>query len=349
MLALKEEVKDLTEALRLEKEERKTTDLGVGVLAEKAANDRKDNKEERMRSAQQMDVVEGRKTEMGEMLRKMEEKDVKAAKERNDKMAQLTQQLENLKSKLEEWTKGETNVGKQTDRSTTTGEVESNDAMWEGAAADGDEYLVLTDSNGAGTTQDTIKRHMPRERQNKCRIRVVSTYTLFEAFEKVRDGRIRVAGVRVILDVTTNDIRGARGQAQTTPQELTARVGKVVAIIKEKGARGVTICEVKPMNLMDVTPFSKLLHRNCKSRKIGWCQTQLGVGDLKNDGYHILPSSLKVLDGTYAYAVMGMPVPNPTQTYQKWRHQLMEQEWPQVGKTKLNVWMRREEERRTRT
>jgi hypothetical protein len=155
--ALQKEVKDLTESLRLENEERKTTDIGVCVPAEKAANDRNENKEEQKRAAQQMEVVEGRKTEIGEMLRKMEEKDVKTAKERNDEIARveqkLSQQLEDLRSKVEEWEKGETTVRtvKQTanrDRSITTsnGVVESNDVMWEGASADGDKYLIFTDS-----------------------------------------------------------------------------------------------------------------------------------------------------------------------------------------------------------
>ena len=157
-------------------------------------------------------------------------------------------------------------------------------------------------------------------------------------------------GVRVIIDVMTNDIRGTRGQAQTSPLELTDRVGKVVAIVKEKGAKGMVVCEAKPMNLRDVTPFSDQLRRSCRERKIGWCQTQLGVKSLKEDGFHILPSFLKTIDATYACAVMGIAVPHPTPKHQKWRHQLMEREWPQVGnRPEVNVWRRREEERRMRT
>jgi hypothetical protein len=235
------------------------------------------------------------------------------------------------------------------DRSVTAakGVVDVGDPVWEGGVSNGDKYLILTDSNGAGVTEDTVKRHMPKEKRQKCRIRVVTTYTLFEAFDKIRDGKIKVEGARVVLDVTTNDIRGTRGQARTTPQELINRVGKVVAIMKEKGARGVAVCEVKPMNLMDVTPYSELLHHSCKGKNIGWCRTQLGVTNLRDDGYHILPASLRVLDATYAYAIMGKPVPHPTPTHQKWRHQLVEQEWPRAGeRLELNVWKRREEERR---
>jgi hypothetical protein len=178
---------------------------------------------------------------------------------------------------------------------------------------DGDEpwYLVLTDSNGAGVTQETVKNHIPTEKQKKYRIRVVTTYTLFEAFKKVWDERIKVEGARVIIDIMTNDVCGTKGLAQMSPQELTNRVGKMVAIIKEKGARGVAVCEAKPMSLRDVTPFSDQLHCNCHDRGIGWCKTQLGVKHPKEDGYHILPR----------------PEERP----------------------ELNVWRRREEERRLRT
>jgi hypothetical protein len=186
-----------------------------------------------------------------------------------------------------------------------------------GGVSDSAEYLILTDSNGAGVTEDTVKRHMPKEMWQKCRIRVVTTYILFEAFDRIRDGKIEVEGARVVLDVTTNNIRDTRGQAQMTPQELIDRVGKVVTIMKEKGARGMTVCEVKPMNLMDMTPYSKSLYHSCRNKKISWCQTQSGVRNLRDDGYHMLPASFRVLNVTYAYAVMGKPVPNPTPTHQK--------------------------------
>jgi spore germination cell wall hydrolase CwlJ-like protein len=229
-------------------------------------------------------------------------------------------------------------------------EVEPNDPQWEGATGDGEEYVILTDSNGAGVTETTVKRHIPIQKQRGCRIRVYTTYTLFEAFDKIKAGKIKVEGKRVIVDVTTNDVRGTRGLPRIRPGELVDRVGKVVAVLKEKGARGVTICEPKPMTLMDVFPYSDRLRQKCGERKVGWCQTQLGVKDLKEDGFHLLPSSLRVLDKTYAFAVMGVKVPHPTPIYFKWRHELTEQEWPRMrGREELNVWRRREEERRMRT
>ena len=226
-----------------------------------------------------------------------------------------------------------------------------SDSLWDGDGKDVG-YVILTDSNGAGVTEDTLRRHIPRGKRCGNRIRVHTTYTLFEAFEKMRDGKIKVEGSRLVIDVATNDVRGTRGQPRTTPEEFVEKVGKVVSIAKEKGVKGVVVCEVKPMRIMDVTPFSKLLHQRCTANKIGWCQTQIGVRNLKEDGYHILPSFLQVLDATYACAVLGVPVPHPTPTHQKWRYPLplMQQEWPRVGeRLGPNVWRRREEERRAGT
>jgi hypothetical protein len=195
-----------------------------------------------------------------------------------------------------------------------------------------------------------VKRQMPREKRKKPKIRVYTTYTLFEAFEKIWDGKIKVEGARIIIDVMTNDVRGTRGQPRVTPEEVAIRVGRVVTTVKEKGARGVAVCEVKPMSLLDVIPFSDLLRRRCVANKIGWCQTQLGIVNLKDDGYHILPSFLQVLDATYAYAVMELPVPHPTPNYKKWRHKNPERDWPQLQENqRMNFWRRREQERRTRT
>jgi hypothetical protein len=121
----------------------------------------------------------------------------------------------------------------------------------------------------------------------------------------------------------------------------------------KKGAIGVTICETKPMRIMNVTPFSDMLHHRCKEQGVGWCQTQVKLEHLKEDGYHCWPPFLQIMDATYACAVMGvrkLRIPHPTPPYKKWRHQLQEQERPYMGeKPGVNVWWRREEERRTQT
>jgi hypothetical protein len=344
--ALEEEVSSLKEKLKMETEERQTTDIGVGVLAGEVAKNGEKQKEELKRAEQQMDAVEGRKAEMEVILRKMVEIDVKIAEERTEAVKQVELKLEKQIKEVKY------SVNRRSDKTAAKSvePVESSDCLWEKKPEDGDVFVVLTDSNGAGVTQETIRRHIPREKQSGCRIRVYTTYTLFEAFSKIKDGKIMVEGARIVVDVATNDVRGTRGQPQTTPDELVDRVGKLVALLKEKGAVGVTVCEVKPMTLKDVRPYSDRLRQRCKENKIGWCRTQLGVSSLKEDGFHVLPSFLRVMNDTYAYAIMGVQVPNPTPTYQKWRHRMPEREWPQVGEEReLNVWRRREEERRTRT
>jgi hypothetical protein len=64
--ALDGDVKNLKEELRLETEERKTTDIGDGVLADKVAKNGEKQKEGLERTEQQMDAVEGRKAEGGD-------------------------------------------------------------------------------------------------------------------------------------------------------------------------------------------------------------------------------------------------------------------------------------------
>jgi hypothetical protein len=191
-----------------------------------------------------------------------------------------------------------------------------------------------------------VNKYITRQKQRIGRIRVYTAYTLFKIFNKVQNKKTKVDGARVILDVTTNDVCDTRGLPHVTPEKFAGRVGKVVATLKEKGAKGVTICKVTPMTTMDVTPYSELIRRRCQEKKIGWCQTQLEVAHMREDGYHVVPTSLKILDATYVCAVIGVHVPHPTPTYRKWRHYLQQQEWPHMGDRQgLNAWRRREEER----
>jgi hypothetical protein len=85
----------------------------------------------------------------------------------------------------------------------------------------------------------------------------------------VQKGKIKVEGSHVVMDMT-NDLRGARTLPRAAPEEVTDRVGRLVAAVKEKGAIGVTICETKPMRVMNVTPLSDMLRRKCQAQKVGW-------------------------------------------------------------------------------
>jgi hypothetical protein len=378
VLALEGQAKDTEmEVKRLEKELEKEQEAGKrrdreiqGLLSkivkmeeEKTGRDvdkaEDETKEEMAKEKQRLDKTKEEMDKVKEEMSLMKDDGVR----REEAMAEKLNNMKiRRKEENEERMKSEAEVKEQlkklkeegTERRKTGDEVtmvkqvvqEPKDFLWDGDAKEGDEYVILTDSNGAGVTGDTVKRYVTKDKQRIGRIRVCTAYTLFEVFDKVQSGKMKVDGARVILDVTTNDVRGTRGLPRVTPEEIAGRVGRVVATLKEKGAKGVTVCEIKPMTTMDVTPYSELIRRRCQEKKIGWCQTQLEVAHMREDGYHILPSSLKILDATYACAVVGVHVPHPTPAYRKWRHQLQQQEWPHIGERPgLNAWRRREEER----
>jgi hypothetical protein len=77
--------------------------------------------------------------------------------------------------------------------------------------------LIITDSNGRGTTGQTIKQHIPKSERKHYEIEVKTAYSLSEVLDKVSRGEIDVQGKVVVLDTLTNDILGTRGQNQATP------------------------------------------------------------------------------------------------------------------------------------
>jgi hypothetical protein len=319
------EIKKLTGKLTEMEERKRMKQAGEEVIKKAKAENDEEMKNEKHRLDEFKEETAKLQEEMNSMVTKGEEK----TKERRVTEVEMKEQLRQMKECVKKLEKMEVTGDRRRmarDVTMATEAVGSSDCLWERTPKDGDMFIILTDSNGACVTADTIRRYIPREKRCTSRIRVHTTYTLFEVFEKVGDERIKVEGAEVILDVSTNDVRGTRGLPRVTPEEVSDRVWKVVATLKEKGASGVTVCETKPMKLMDVTPYSNLLQQRCRERKVGWCPTQLAVDNLKEDGYHVLPSFLQVLDATYACIVMGVQVPNPTPNFWKWRHQLQEQE-----------------------
>ena len=195
------------------------------------------------------------------------------------------------------------------------------------------EYVVLTDSNGRGMRPDNIKAHIPRDQRDRFDIRVEIVYTLMEVCGRLERGGLDVCGRAVILDVGTNDVRGTAGVPWVRPGEVGERFEMVARLLLEKGAVGVVGCEVKPMKFMDVTPYSRAIHTAClrlraHGHRVHGCQTQTGVSHLGKDGYHILPSFAGVLDRTYACAIMGVPVPCPTPSWDKYRGVELGGGWP---------------------
>ena len=139
--------------------------------------------------------------------------------------------------------------------------------------------------------------------------------------------RIDIRGTYVVIDCLTNDIRHG-----ATPAELLLKVARTREEMKFAGAAEVVVCEVKPMELINVIPFNQELSDYLRSVGGFGCNTQIRVCDLR-DGLHVKPDFETVIDRTYACAIRGVPVPCPTppegfismELRRRW-----EAEWPRL-------------------
>ena len=154
---------------------------------------------------------------------------------------------------------------------------------------------------------------MPREERD-CEIEVCTAYTLEEAFHRVSRGEVDVRGATVIVDNITNDVRGTRQRPAMTPEETTIRVDQLRQRLLTAGAEAVVVAEVKPMQHTDVRPYNRYLHHYLRAQgQSGYgVQTQIRMEYLRPDGFHIRGQFDSVVDKTYACALLGVPVPNPT-------------------------------------
>ena len=83
------------------------------------------------------------------------------------------------------------------------------------------------------------------------------------------------------------------------------------------GAKAVVVCQIKPMQITDVSPYNDFVDQYLRKEKErgrdGYgCRTQIRLNFLKGDGYHVKPEFGSVLDRTYACALLGINVPFPT-------------------------------------
>ena len=118
----------------------------------------------------------------------------------------------------------------------------------------------------------------------------------------------------MIIDSITNDVRGTHHRRRATPDEVVSRVDQLRRRLKAAGAVGAIECAVKPMQLVDVSPYNYLLNQYLGAQEgDGYgCQTQIRLDYLKADGFHIRPQFDPIVDKTYACAIMGVNVPCPT-------------------------------------
>ena len=157
-----------------------------------------------------------------------------------------------------------------------------------------------------------MKNHIPRGERDEYDLRLVVAYTTEEAVRRVGENDIDVRDCTVVIDNLTNDVRGTRQRPAVSPDELIQRVDRLRRRLREAGALGVTVCQIKPMEIMDVTPYNSLLHEYLRSVGSSGCRTQIRRSFLQRDGFHIKHQFDSVLDRNYAYALMGLHVPCPT-------------------------------------
>ena len=197
--------------------------------------------------------------------------------------------------------------------------------------------MFLTDSNGREATSNSILNHVPREWRDKFDVRVVPAYTTEEAFIRVGNGDVDVRNAVVVIDVLTNDVRGTRQREAVSPEDLIWRVGMLRQRLREAGATATVVCQIKPMEVVDVTAHNALLHDYLRAQGgSGYgCLTQVRRQFLKRDGFHVLPQYDSLIDRTYACAMMGWEVPNPTPSedftpeYARRRYRA---EWPSLAR-----------------
>ena len=189
--------------------------------------------------------------------------------------------------------------------------------------------------------------HIPKERRKEIDIEVVVAYTLEEAYRRINRGELSVEGAVVLVDDLTNDVRGTRHRPSVSPLQLVRLVDILRRKIMAAGAAAVIVCQLKPMETVDVTPYNTqlncyLLRERERGREGYGCRTQIRMSFLKTDGFHIKPEFSSVIDRTYACAFLGMEVPDPTPwddftpiaVRRRW-----EKEWPRLaggGGTAMN-------------
>ena len=97
----------------------------------------------------------------------------------------------------------------------------------------------------------------------------------------------------------------------------------------------VVVCQAKPMQTVDVTPYNELLSDYLSAQRGGYgCQTQIRLGHLRSDGFHVLPQFDSIIDKTYACAIRGILVPDPTPIGEFLPDHLRRRwqaEWPRLG------------------
>ena len=209
--------------------------------------------------------------------------------------------------------------------------------------------IVFTDSNGRdGTTPSSIKYHMPENKRDDYDVIKVVAYRIEDAKGIVEKGELSVDGAIVVLDCLGNDARDTRQAPKLSPDEHVKKLDELRKKLWEKGAANIVVCSVKPTQRADVSQYADRVHRYLQSMREEdgghGIHSQVRLKHLRGDGLHLQPRFFYVLQKTYACAILGINVPNPTplESFTPDHVRLaFRREWPAVRASNMNHGWRR--------
>ena len=325
---LEEENRNLKSRLEEEEGARRQVEEKLRAVVEVEEKERGEIKTELEREKEE------RKRWQEERMKEVEEsrKKDKEVEERNQE--EKKKELKGLEREIKEVV--ERMVTTTTTTTTPSREEEKETVGDDDEAGSPYKCIVITDSNGLGTTEETIKNHMPTEKRARYQIQVVIAFRLEDAYDRIEEGRIDVENAYVIIDNITNNVRGGKNHEAEPPDLVTDRVAALRELILEKSAKAVVVCQLKPMKRVNVRAHTMQIHRYllaCGKGGYG-CWTQIRMRYLKEDGFHVQSRHIAIVDKTYACALLGVFVPDPTPfgdlapdiTRRRW-----ENRWPRVG------------------
>ena len=192
--------------------------------------------------------------------------------------------------------------------------------------------VIIVDSNGRdASSSELIKSHIPKHERDKYDIEVTVAYRIEEAYDKVERGAI------VIIDCLTNMVKETCSGPGQNPDELVWCVDRLRERLWAAAAAEIIICQIKPTLRLDVSHHNRALDAYLRSQMEldggHGCCTQIRLDYLRADGLHLKPQFFSVLNKTYACAIMGASVPDPT-PYEDFTpmhvRRRWESEWPRL-------------------
>ena len=204
--------------------------------------------------------------------------------------------------------------------------------------------IIFTDSNGRnGTTPSSVKHHIPEECRDDYDVNIVIAYRIGEAKSLVEKGDLAINGAIVIIDCLGNDARDTRQAPKLTPDQHVQKLDELRKVLWERGATDVIVCSLKPTQRADATEYVERVHRYLQSVREDdgghGIHSQVRLEHLRADGLHLQPRFYFVLQQTYACAILGLNVPNPTPLESfipdRMRQKYLS-EWPIVRASNMN-------------